>query len=84
MRSAPVEAPGPEDIEIPEPDLDPELNWDYSEVDWAENSQDEWALMQQQLSSTRVSVSDPEPHDTNPAAWGAPPVPDVDFDREWT
>lgn len=66
--------------EVPEPEeLDPSQDWDYSEVSWDPGaSEDEWARMQAAMGDGRVSVegqSQPEP--------SGPPVPDVDFDREW-
>ncbi|MDQ1041402.1 hypothetical protein QFZ75_007904 [Streptomyces sp. V3I8] len=56
-----------------------EADDDYSAVDWTESaSPDDWALLQQQLDSTRVSVEG-----SAGAEESAPDLPDVDFDREW-
>jgi hypothetical protein len=67
----------PEDVD---PADDAARDLDYSAVDWqADSSPDDWALLQEALATTRVTV---------PGAQAAeepqvPEVPDVDFDREW-
>ncbi|MFE6000303.1 hypothetical protein ACFQ6C_26140 [Streptomyces sp. NPDC056454] len=67
----------PEDVD-PADDVDRDL--DYSPVDWAQDvSPDDWELLQTQLDSSRVTVSD-SAAETPPEN---PGVPDVDFDREW-
>jgi hypothetical protein len=70
----------PESYDDFDPAEDEGRDLDYSAVDWAEEaSVDDWALLQQALDSTRVSVegsSEGEKPD-------GPELPDVDFDREW-
>ncbi len=69
-----IEEPQP----VPEAAHDAGVDLDYTAVQWDEQaSPDTWALMQQQLTQSRVTVTVP---DTAPEQ--APPVPE--FDREWT
>jgi hypothetical protein len=69
----------PQSGEDTDPASDDDRDLDYSAVDWAEGSADDWELMQQQLSSSRVQVSGEAASDDEP------PVPDMadEFDREW-
>ncbi len=61
-----------------DPAQDANVNLDYSQVKWDEQaSPDTWQLLQQQLSQNRITVTVPD---------GAPPapIPEPEYDREWT
>jgi hypothetical protein len=64
--------------DVPEDDGD--VEYDYSAVNWQDGSADDWELMQQQLATSRVQVS----NDVQEAE-AEPPVPEMgeEFDREW-
>ncbi|WP_428957950.1 hypothetical protein [Streptomyces sp. cg35] len=67
----------PEDVD---PADDEDVDFDYSAVDWQDGaSADDWALMQEALASSRVTVEGA----AEPEAPEMPDVPNVDFDREW-
>ncbi|MEU6362279.1 hypothetical protein [Streptomyces albidoflavus] len=69
----------PEDVD---PADDDDRDLDYSAVDWqVDTSVDDWALLQEALDQTRVSVTEKDAADEPPD--DVPEVPDVDFDREW-
>lgn len=76
---AEVLAQEPESYDDFDPASDEGVDFDYSAVNWQEGaSADEWERLQEELDTTRVTVSSgqDEPVDS-------PEVPDVDFDREW-
>lgn len=63
------------------PEGDADVDYDYSAVEWDEGaSADDWERMQAALGQTRVTVAEGVPE----GLVDDPPVPDVDFDREWT
>lgn len=71
--------PAPENYDDFDPAEDEGRDLDYSAVDWDEGaSVDDWALLQEALDSTRVSVEGGEDEEPD-----GPELPDVDFDREW-
>lgn len=64
-----------------DPSQDDDVDLDYSAVDWDESvSPSDVMQMQAALANRRVEVVSDEQADFE----DAPPVPDVEFDREWT